>query len=108
VKVDCGLGRLGARVDAGAAELIEAISRLPHLRVGCVYTHLPFTDGPGLEWAMAGTAAFGRLMRDLEARGVPRPAIIQAGASGEVLTRTVQPVDTAVCVGHALYGVDQG
>ena len=34
------------------------------------------------------------------------PPIIQAGASGEILTETVQPVDTAVCVGHALYGID--
>ena len=106
VKVDCGFGRLGARVDKGALELLRQISKLPNVVLECVYTHLPFTDAPGLEWAMAGTRAFAQLMDELDAAGVVAPTIIQAGASGEILTKTVQPVDTAVCVGHALYGID--
>jgi alanine racemase len=106
VKIDCGFGRLGARVDKGGLELLQAVHAMPSVRLDCVYTHLPFVDQAGLDWAMAGTAAFAQLMKELAALGIPPPEIIQAGASGEVLTRTVQPVDTAVCVGHALYGID--
>ena len=65
VKVDCGFGRLGARVDKGALELLRQISKLPNVVLECVYTHLPFTDAPGLEWAMAGTRAFAQLMGEL-------------------------------------------
>jgi alanine racemase len=106
VKVDCGFGRLGPRVDRGALELLQAVASNPCLILDCVYTHLPFGDQTGLEWAMAGTGAFAQLLDQLAAAGIRRPEIVQAGASGEVLTRTVKPVDTAVCVGHALYGLN--
>jgi alanine racemase len=106
VKIDCGFGRLGPRVDRGALELLQAVASNPCLILDCVYTHLPFGDRAGLEWAMAGTDAFAQLLDQLAAAGVRRPEIVQAGASGEVLTRTVKPVDTAVCVGHALYGLN--
>lgn len=106
VKIDCGFGRLGARVDKGGLELLQAVHALPNVSLDCIYTHLPFVDREGLAWAMAGTAAFAQLVDELDQAGIPRPTIIQAGASGEVLTQSVQPVDTAVCVGHALYGID--
>ncbi|MBM3517622.1 MAG: alanine racemase [Alphaproteobacteria bacterium] len=101
VKVDCGLGRLGIPL-ADAPAAIRAIAAQPPLVVAGIYTHLPFHDAAGREWARAGLARFDHLLRALAEEGVS-PAITQARASAGLFA-DLEDAANSVCAGHALYG----
>jgi alanine racemase len=102
VKVDAGLGRLGVPVGA-ARDVIRAMAAMPGLTIAGVYTHLPFGDRAGCEWAVARAAVFTELLDGLGRDGV-RPAVTQMwGSSG--LLADLPDATNAVCVGHALYGI---
>lgn len=102
VKVDMGLGRIGVPSDE-LERLLAALSGLPALNVAGLYTHLPFADGGGYEWAVRRFAAFDDMLEHLEKQGL-LPPVTQAGASSSV---AVGLADTAssVCVGHLLFGL---
>src|SRR5262249_58884692 len=66
VKVDSGLGRLGVPLGS-AVEFVKQVAALPQIAVEGLYTHLPFADPAGREWARtrltgfhAGRRALGR------------------------------------------------
>ncbi|MFK0092353.1 alanine racemase [Pseudomonas sp. NPDC090592] len=101
VKVDAGFGRLGVPVEQ-ARDLIDYVASLPGLQIEAVFTHVPFSDGPGLEWAKFGLAKFDRLLGELKDAGYQIP-ISQSLASSGVL-KDVPTHTNAVCVGHLLYG----
>jgi alanine racemase len=67
VKLDTGMGRMGL-VDPG--DLLK-INALPGLEVRGVTTHLPSADSD-LPGTQAQLAEFGRILADLETRGLPR------------------------------------
>ncbi|MGH6933538.1 MAG: alanine racemase, partial [Dongiaceae bacterium] len=50
VKVDSGFGRLGVPI-VDAFDLILGIAALPNVAIEGIYTHLPFSDAAGREWA---------------------------------------------------------
>jgi alanine racemase len=102
VKVDSGLGRLGVPLDS-ALEFIETVNSLGRLQVEGVYTHLPFADRDGLEWAQRGLARFDSLLRSLTEAGVTF-AVTQARSSPGILVG-LEDTCNAVCPGHLLYGV---
>ena len=102
VKVDCGLGRLGVRLDE-AAEYIAGIARLANIVIEGVYSHVPFATRATAEWSQRGLHAFGGLIAELARRGI-RPEITQARASSGVLM-DLDDSCNAVCVGHLLYGL---
>lgn len=102
VKVDAGLGRLGVPV-AVAREAIRAMVALPGLTIAGIYTHLPFADRAGRDWAVGRAAVFAELLDGL-ARDDLRPPFTQLWGSSGVLAGLPDP-STAVCVGHALYGL---
>lgn len=102
IKVDAGLGRLGIPM-TGALEIIERIHALANLRLEGLYTHTPFANETGREWASAKLREFNALCANLRARGVKLP-VTQAGASSCVLAG-LEDQCNAVCVGHALYGL---
>ena len=102
IKVDAGLGRLGIPM-AAAAEIIERIHALPRLRLDGLYTHTPFANQTGRNWASAKLREFNALCANLRARGLVFP-VTQAGASSCVLAG-LEDQCNAVCVGHALYGL---
>ena len=52
VKVDSGLGRLGVPLPE-AEGLIREIAALPNIQIEGIYSHLPFGDGAGRDWALA-------------------------------------------------------
>ncbi len=102
VKVDAGFGRLGVPVGS-AGDVIRAMAALPGLTIAGIYTHLPFGDRAGQEWAVAKGAVFTELLDGLARDGV-RPAFTQMwGSSG--LLAGMPDATNAVCVGHALYGI---
>ncbi|MFT5172269.1 MAG: alanine racemase [Gammaproteobacteria bacterium] len=102
IKVDAGLGRLGIPI-AGALEIIERIHALPNLRLDGLYTHTPFANELGREWATEKLREFNALCANLRARGLQLP-VTQAGASSCLLAG-LEDQCNAVCVGHALYGL---
>jgi alanine racemase len=102
VKVDAGLGRLGIPVGV-ARDVIRTMAAMPGLTIAGVYTHLPFGDRAGREWAVARAAVFTELLDGLGRDGV-RPVFTQMwGSSG--LLADLPDATSAVCVGHALYGI---
>ena len=104
VKVDAGFGRLGVPLGE-AAEFIIALHSQPNLSVVGVYTHLPFNSISGQGWAAGRQAKFEALLDDLKSRFGFEPPITQVSASAAVLAGATSQRCTAVCAGHALYGL---
>lgn len=102
VKVDAGLGRLGAPLP-DALDFLRAVRSLPRLRLEGVYTHLSFFDEAEREWARGRLRAFDGLLRDIDAAGIDVP-VSQALASSCLLAGLASQ-GNAVCPGHLLYGV---
>jgi alanine racemase len=101
IKVDCGHGRLGFPV-ATAAASVDALARLPRLRLAGIYTHLPYSNAAGRAWASEGLARFDALLAELARKGIHIP-VSQARASAAIVTGLADTC-TAVCPGGLLYG----
>lgn len=102
IKVDAGLGRLGVPVD-GALAFVQRVCAIPELDLRGVYTHLPFATHEGKRWALERYALFGRLLKELESRGIDPPVRQVWGSSG--VLAGLPDICNAVCVGHLLYGL---
>lgn len=102
VKVDAGLGRLGVALE-DAEEFMDTLARMPGLQVAGLYTHLPFSDRSGRDWAERRLQAFDALL-DRLARAGRTPPITQARASC-CLAAGLSDRANAVCIGHLLFGL---
>ena len=102
VKVNAGLGRLGVPLEAAEGFLGE-LAAMQGLEVRGLYTHLPFGDARGRDWAEQRLAAFDALLARLDERG-RTPPVTQARASSCVAAGLSDRAN-AVCVGHLLYGL---
>lgn len=102
LKVDSGLGRLGIPLP-DAEELIRRIAGLPNLIIEGIYTHLPFANATGRDWALARSTEFKALLARLDRAGIS-PAVTQVWASSGLLCGLPDSCN-AVCVGHLLYGL---
>ncbi len=102
VKVNAGLGRLGVPLEAAAVFLAE-LTAMPGLEVQGLYTHLPFGDSQGRDWAEQRLTVFDALLARLDERGLT-PPVTQARASACVAAG-LSDLANAVCVGHLLYGL---
>jgi alanine racemase len=103
LKVDSGLGRLGIRIDE-TVKFCRAISKFKNLQLEGIYTHLPFADRHGREWAGERVQQFDELVAILEKEGIRIP-VRQVRSSSHVLTGLKDKNCNAVCVGHILYGL---
>jgi alanine racemase len=102
VKVDAGLGRLGVPMHI-AGDIIRTMAAMPGLTIAGIYTHLPFADQAGRQWAVGKGGVFSELLDGLARDGV-RPAVTQMWGSSGLLAGLPDSTNT-VCVGHALYGL---
>lgn len=102
VKVDMGLGRIGVPSHEIEA-FLSALSQKPALNVAGLYTHLPFGDNAGREWASGRFRAFDDLLGGLDVSGL-LPPVTQAGASSSVAVGLADRA-SSVCVGHLLFGL---
>lgn len=102
VKVDAGLGRLGVPVGV-ARRVIGEMATMRGLTIAGIYTHLPFGDRAGREWAVGKAAVFSELLDSLARDGIRPPFTQMWGSSG--LLADVPDATSAVCVGHALFGL---
>ena len=81
----------------------ERVAGLRGISVRGVYTHLPFVDRAGLDWADARLPAFRTLVSALAHAGL-QPEVTQALSSAGILAG-LEDGCTAVCPGHVLYGL---
>jgi alanine racemase len=102
VKVDAGLGRLGVALSSARA-FVNRVANCGPLRLEGVYTHLPFKDKKGEEWALERSAAFQQLLADLRQDGVEPPVTQLWGSSG--FLANLPDATNTVCLGHLLYGL---
>ena len=103
VKVDAGLGRLGVPLEA-AEDFLGELAAVQSLQVQGLYTHLPFGDARGRDWAeRTGSPPSMRSSRVSTERG-RSPPVTQARASACVAAGLSDRAN-AVCVGHLLYGL---
>jgi alanine racemase len=105
VKVDTGMARLGLRPDE-AGPFLSRLRGLPSLQVVGIYTHFASADAPSLASAEAQLAAFGGLLRELEASGL-RPPVAHAANSAAALRLPAARLDM-VRPGIACYGLAPG
>jgi len=105
LKVDSGLGRVGAPLGEAVGLAARIRTELPGVRLAGVFTHLPFAGPDNMAWVDDRLAAFGRVAVDIRA-ATPGPLLIQALASAGVAAGMKAPEANAVCPGSVLYGVE--
>ena len=101
IKVDCGFGRLGVPLRQAHRFVLDA-ARRPGIDIAGLYTHLPFYDQAGCDWARERIARFDDLVSVLAKDGVNIP-VTQARASAAIVAG-IEDSCTAVCPGGILYG----
>ena len=70
IKVDTGMGRIGFPVDENSAEVIERISRLPHVQMEGMVTHFAKADETDKTYTLGQHEKFLQMKEQLEQRGV--------------------------------------
>lgn len=70
IKVDTGMGRIGFPVDENSAEVIERISRLPHVQMEGMFTHFAKADETDKTYTLGQHEKFLQMKEQLEQRGV--------------------------------------
>jgi alanine racemase len=102
IKVDGGFGRFGVPLDKAAA-FAMSVCGLPGLKVEGIYTHVPFSNGEGRDWAERQTRLFDHLVAELAARGLT-VTISQSQASPGYFAGLAD-TGSATALGHLLYGL---
>ena len=102
LKIDCGLGRLGAPLSI-AKDFVTKVHQLKNLKVEGIYTHVPFPDVGSSPWAQEKLNQFDEFIQGLESNGYSIP-VTQAMGSCCVLAG-LRDKSSAICVGHSLYGL---
>jgi alanine racemase len=105
VKIDTGMGRVGVQVESALGE-VEAMRRIPGIRVEAVYTHLATADWTDPKYAWRQITLFKQTTEALKRRlkGLFHPATHVAN-SAALMTYYPQSRGTWVRPGIALYGV---
>lgn len=70
IKVDTGMGRIGFPADENSAEVIERISRLPHVQMEGMFTHFAKADEADKTYTLGQHEKFLQMKEQLEQRGV--------------------------------------
>jgi alanine racemase len=105
LKIDSGLGRVGAPLEKAARLAAHLRSAFPRVRLAGVFTHLPFRGEEALAWVEERLAAFGQVVAEIR-RETPGPLLAQALASEGIARGLKAPEANAVCPGALLYGLE--
>jgi alanine racemase len=103
LKVDTGMGRLGAHI-GDAAGLAQTISQSEWLVLGGVFTHLGRADAQDKSDALGQLARFDRALTSIRKRGV-NPGTVHAANSAATVSIPAARYDMVRC-GVAVYGID--
>ena len=79
--MDSGLARLGVPIEE-AEGFVKSIARLPNVLVEGLFTHLPFGDAAGLDWARPRLERFDQLIGRLKRSGMEIPVTQSLASSG--------------------------
>jgi len=102
VKIDTGMGRVGVKF-GGALREVQAIRRVPGLRVQALYTHLATADWSDPKYAWRQIARFQKALGDVQRTGAfPSTHLANSAA---LITYYPQSKGTWVRPGIALYGI---
>ena len=101
VKIDTGMGRLGAPV-AAAAELLARMAMLPHLHVSGIYTHYSSAENDR-KFSSAQRKRFEAAVRELRAKKL-LPPLVHANNSAALLHEP-RSNDNVVRPGLLVYGI---
>ena len=105
LKIDSGLGRLGAS-PTDAVQIVRQIkSRLPSLKLEGSFTHLPFFDPKDIPWVRARLHEFGKCAASVR-EILSGPLVVQAAASGGIIFGLDAPETNAVSPGQLLFGLE--
>jgi alanine racemase len=102
IKVDTGLHRYGAAPDL-ALELVRRVAEDGHLRLGGISTHFASADEADDEFSIEQLGVLNKVMENIDALGIPRPATHVANSAGTI--RGLGIDCSFVRAGIALYGV---
>ena len=102
IKVDSGFGRLGIPIEE-ANNFIHSVSQLPSIVIEGIYTHLPFFDKNGRDWARKHLLEFDKLVQKLAEENLYIP--ISQSRNSACLACGLKDNCTAVSPGHLLYGL---
>jgi alanine racemase len=101
VKIDTGMGRLGAPV-AAACELLAQVATLPHLHVSGIYTHYSSAEDDR-KFSSAQRKQFETAVRELRAKKL-LPPLVHANNSAALLHEP-RSSDNVVRPGLLVYGI---
>lgn len=101
LKIDSGMGRLGARASAG--EIIETLAAAPQARLEGLMTHLASAADYSSAQTGEQLACFNALAAALRAAGI-HPGRVHASSTNAIGYGRVEGWHNMVRAGHALYG----
>ena len=105
LKVDSGLGRVGAPLEEAVGLAARIRAELRDITLVGVFTHLPFGGPDSRAWVEERLTDFGRVAAEIRA-ATPGPLLVQALASAGVASGMKAPEANAVCPGSLLYGIE--
>lgn len=104
LKVDSGLGRLGAPINQAPAIARRIVSELPSIDLEGVFTHVPFTERSQLNWVEERLTEFRKSVSGIGEQ-LNLPLITQCLASNALIWGIKAPETNAVCPGELLFGI---
>lgn len=103
LKVDTGMGRVGATPEEAPALALYIEQNCPHLRLEGVFTHFPVSDEADPAYTRAQTGRFKACVAAIQAAIGRKPGLIHASNSGAVLAHPPAWLDL-VRPGIMVYG----
>lgn len=98
LKLDTGMGRIGARTEEEVCQILAALDECPDVRLGGVFTHFADADGTGDAYTRMQLARFGSLLKLLPA------GIIRHCANSAAIHRYPEAAMDMVRAGISMYG----
>lgn len=103
IKVDTGMNRIGMKVSEKSVELVEQISKLPHIILEGIFTHFARADEADKTKAYEQLELFKRMIVMLEERGIQIPIHHCSNSAGIVGMKEANM--DLVRAGITLYGM---
>ncbi|MBI3362836.1 MAG: YifB family Mg chelatase-like AAA ATPase, partial [Chloroflexi bacterium] len=104
-EIDTGMGRQGFLVDDAAAEL-RNLTRISHVDIEGVYTHFATADTPEDGFADIQLRAFTKLVKQLDADGVPYETIHAANSAAALFVPASDAPEAALVPDLEVYPIE--
>jgi alanine racemase len=101
IKLDTGMSRLGTNCSE-ALVFVKLVTRLPHLRVASIYSHLATADSPDPTIMNLQHQRFEKAIAQIKANGITPPSLHFANSAATLANKALHY--DMVRVGLAIYG----